>query len=54
MQEVQGSSRRRTFFGHPVGLANLFVKDDGQNPSASFKDRAGAVALGGVGLLPAC
>jgi proton-dependent oligopeptide transporter, POT family len=24
MQEVQGSSRRRTFFGHPVGLANLF------------------------------
>lgn len=24
MQEVQGSSRHRTFFGHPVGLANLF------------------------------
>ncbi|MEV0673745.1 oligopeptide:H+ symporter [Mycobacterium sp. NPDC050441] len=24
MQEVQDSSRRRTFFGHPLGLANLF------------------------------
>ena len=28
-----------------LGLANLFVKDDGRNPSASFKDRASAVAL---------
>jgi threonine synthase len=26
-------------------LKNLLLKDDGQNPSASFKDRAGAVAL---------
>ena len=31
--------------GATAGLKNLFVKDDGQNPSASFKDRAGAVAL---------
>lgn len=31
--------------GAGVGLANLYLKDDGQNPSASFKDRAGAVAL---------
>lgn len=31
--------------GPPAGLTNLFLKDDGQNPSASFKDRAGAVAL---------
>ena len=31
--------------GSTIGLNNLYVKDDGQNPSASFKDRAGAVAL---------
>ena len=31
--------------GALAGLKNLLVKDDGQNPSASFKDRAGAVAL---------
>ena len=31
--------------GKGIGLENLWVKDDGQNPSASFKDRAGAVAL---------
>ncbi len=31
--------------GAPAGLNQLFLKDDGQNPSASFKDRAGAVAL---------
>ncbi len=31
--------------GAAAGLQNLFLKDDGQNPSASFKDRAGAVAL---------
>ena len=31
--------------GAKAGLNNLFLKDDGQNPSASFKDRAGAVAL---------
>ena len=28
-----------------AGQAQVWVKDDGQNPSASFKDRAGAVAL---------
>jgi threonine synthase len=31
--------------GAIAGLERLYVKDDGQNPSASFKDRAGAVAL---------
>ena len=31
--------------GAAAGLNRLFIKDDGQNPSASFKDRAGAVAL---------
>ena len=31
--------------GAVAGLKNLHLKDDGQNPSASFKDRAGAVAL---------
>lgn len=31
--------------GALAGLSNLYVKDDGQNPSASFKDRAGAAAL---------
>ena len=28
-----------------AGLEEVWVKDDGQNPSASFKDRAGAVGL---------
>jgi threonine synthase len=28
-----------------LGVAKLLVKDDGRNPSASFKDRASAVAL---------
>src|SRR5215471_9998269 len=27
------------------GINNLFIKDDGRNPSASFKDRASAVAV---------
>ncbi len=31
--------------GAKAGLKQLYLKDDGQNPSASFKDRAGAVAL---------
>lgn len=31
--------------GALVGLKHVFLKDEGQNPSASFKDRAGAVAL---------
>ncbi|MBP7652867.1 threonine synthase [Candidatus Dependentiae bacterium] len=28
-----------------IGVKKLFLKDDGKNPSASFKDRAGAIAL---------
>ncbi len=31
--------------GAPLGMANLFIKDDGRNPSASFKDRASAIAV---------
>ena len=28
-----------------LGIKNVYLKDDGRNPSASFKDRAGAVAV---------
>lgn len=31
--------------GEQAGVGQLFLKDDGRNPSASFKDRATAVAL---------
>ncbi|MCP4589826.1 MAG: threonine synthase [bacterium] len=31
--------------GKPLGLTSVFVKDDGRNPSASFKDRASVIAL---------
>jgi threonine synthase len=31
--------------GAEVGVSNLYVKDDGRNPSASFKDRASAVVV---------
>jgi len=31
--------------GEKIGLNNLYVKDDGRNPSASYKDRASSVAL---------
>ncbi len=31
--------------GEELRLPRLFVKDDGRNPSASFKDRASAIAL---------
>ncbi|MCM2322363.1 MAG: threonine synthase [Oligoflexia bacterium] len=31
--------------GRELGLSQLFIKDDGRNPSASFKDRAGAIAI---------
>lgn len=31
--------------GESMGLAHLFIKDDGRNPSASFKDRASAIAV---------
>jgi threonine synthase len=36
---------RAARLGEEVGLTRLFVKDDGRNPSASFKDRASAIAL---------
>jgi threonine synthase len=31
--------------GQEFGLSRVFLKDDGRNPSASFKDRAGAIAI---------
>ncbi|MEZ4711016.1 MAG: threonine synthase [Caldilineaceae bacterium] len=31
--------------GEMLGLSALYVKDDGRNPSASFKDRASAIAV---------
>lgn len=31
--------------GEPLGLRDLWLKDDGRNPTASFKDRASAVAV---------
>ncbi|MEW5820232.1 MAG: threonine synthase [Cyanobacteriota bacterium] len=31
--------------GNNLGLKNLYLKDDGRNPSASFKDRASAMVL---------
>jgi threonine synthase len=31
--------------GTSLGLSNLWIKDDGRNPSASFKDRASAVVV---------
>lgn len=31
--------------GNKLGLKNLYIKDDGRNPSASYKDRAGAIAI---------
>ena len=31
--------------GAALGLSNLFIKDDGRNPTASFKDRASAVVV---------
>jgi threonine synthase len=31
--------------GAPLGLRQLWVKDDGRQPSASFKDRASAIAV---------
>jgi threonine synthase len=31
--------------GKELGLSNLYFKDEGRNPSASFKDRASAIAL---------
>ncbi|MEZ4636651.1 MAG: threonine synthase [Caldilineaceae bacterium] len=31
--------------GESIGFPNLYLKDDGRNPSASFKDRASAIAV---------
>jgi threonine synthase len=31
--------------GNKLGINNLYVKDDGRNPSASYKDRAGAIVV---------
>ena len=31
--------------GNSIGLSNLYLKDDGRNPSGSFKDRASAIAV---------
>lgn len=33
------------WLGRELGLNELYVKDDGRNPTASFKDRASAVAV---------
>jgi threonine synthase len=34
-----------TRLGSKLGLKNLYLKDDGRNPTASFKDRASAVVV---------
>jgi threonine synthase len=31
--------------GRSLGMTNLFIKDDGQNPTASLKDRASVIAV---------
>jgi len=31
--------------GESVGISNLYIKDDGRNPTCSFKDRASAVTV---------
>jgi threonine synthase len=36
---------RAQFLGAQLGLAQLYLKDDGRNPTASFKDRASAVVV---------
>ena len=38
-------SMRRTAWPKMLGLKKLWVKDDGQNPTASLKDRASAMAV---------
>jgi threonine synthase len=47
---------RSTTLGAQLGLSNLYFKDDGRNPTASFKDRASAVVVAkarelGVGII---
>jgi threonine synthase len=36
---------RARHLGAQLGLENLYIKDDGRNPTASFKDRASAVVV---------
>jgi threonine synthase len=36
---------RSTTLGPQIGLSNLYFKDDGRNPTASFKDRASAIVV---------
>lgn len=36
---------RAKFLGAKLGLETLYLKDDGRNPTASFKDRASAVVV---------
>jgi threonine synthase len=36
---------RSTTLGNQLGLSHLYFKDDGRNPTASFKDRASAVVV---------
>ena len=36
---------RAKFLGAQLGLNNLFIKDDGRNPTASYKDRPSAVVV---------
>jgi threonine synthase len=36
---------RTAKLGRSLGCANLYIKDDGRNPTASFKDRASAVGV---------
>lgn len=44
--EVGGSPLYHTpRLAREIGLATLYIKDDGQNPTASLKDRASAVAV---------
>ncbi len=43
----------------PIGLKHVYLKDDGLNPSGSFKDRASAIVLSraleiGVGVIGQC
>ena len=40
---------KTTRLGAAVGLSNLYLKDDGRNPSASLKDRASAIAVARAG-----
>jgi threonine synthase len=36
---------RASRLGDQLGMPNLYIKDDGRNPTASFKDRASAVGV---------